>query len=68
MKNLRETVEFRELGSSIVTCPICKHETLDSHWICETCGWEYDGIFDEAGYSSCNHSTVKDYKEKFQNL
>ena len=26
----------------IVTCPVCGYPTLDMHWICEHCGWEYD--------------------------
>ena len=29
--NLRETVEYKEHGFKIVTCPICGEETLDSH-------------------------------------
>lgn len=39
--DIRETVEFKELGYSIVICPICGEETLDNYWICEKCGNEY---------------------------
>lgn len=61
---LRQTVEYRELGFRIVPCPVCGGETLDSHWICRQCGWEYDGTTDDNCYSSCNQATVADYRER----
>lgn len=61
--DLRATQEYREMGFKIVTCPVCKKETLDSHWICGHCGWEYDGTAEENAYSSCNKITVADYRK-----
>lgn len=64
MINLRETIEYKEYDYKIVTCPICGKETLNNYWICENCGWEYDGnIFDDE-YSYANNSTVKEFKNK----
>lgn len=63
MENLRETVEYREFGYSVITCPICGKETLNNHYICPHCGWEYDGVTDESTYSPVNTMTIKEYKE-----
>ena len=60
--DLRDTREYRELGFKIVPCPVCGKDTLDSHWICKSCGWEYDGITEDDVYSSCNKMTVTDYR------
>lgn len=61
--DLRATREYRELGFRIVQCPVCGKDTLDSWWICQSCGWEYDGTIDENAYSSCNHETIADYRK-----
>ncbi len=50
--NLRETIEFKDFGFNIVTCPNCAQETLDNYYICPTCGWEYDGL--PVDRSTCN--------------
>lgn len=63
--NLRETAEYKEHGFKIVTCPVCGNETLDMHWICEHCGWEYDNTRSEDEYSAANSSTIKEYREKY---
>ena len=63
--DLKNTDEYKKLGYSIVDCPICGEETLDSHWICENCGWEYDGVTAENDYSSANKSTVKNYRTEY---
>ena len=52
--DLRQTPEYREFGFQIVVCPNCGMETLDSHWICTNCGWEYDGAEGERKASPCN--------------
>ena len=39
MENLRETVEYKEFGYSVITCPVCGKETLNNHYICPDCGW-----------------------------
>lgn len=62
--DLRDTKEYRELGYQIVTCPVCGGETLDNHWICPSCGWEYDGTMEEDTYSSCNRATPRAYREE----
>ena len=66
MMNIKETIEFKKFGFEIVKCPICGKETLNNHYICSNCGWEYDDFntLDEE-YSQCNKSTVKEYREKF---
>ena len=66
MTNLRETIEYEEYGYKIVICPICGKETLDNHYICEECGWEYDGTVFEESFSSANNSTMKEYREKYK--
>lgn len=63
--DIRETAEYRNLGFKVVTCPICKNETLDSYWICEHCGWEYDNTKDENTMSSANGMTIKDYRAAY---
>lgn len=62
MTNLKETVEYKQYGYNIVKCPICGKETLDNYWICENCGWEYDGTILDEQYSFVNNSTIKEYK------
>ena len=60
----RTTEEYQEFGYKIVDCPVCGKETLDDYFICPNCGWEYDGITEENNYSSCNKTTVADYRKK----
>lgn len=64
MKNLMETPEYKSGNYHIVICPICGAETLNNYWICETCGWEYDGSTKTGQYSSANKCLVEDYKKK----
>lgn len=66
MVNLRETIEYKEYGYSIVTCPVCGKETLDNYWICEHCGWEYDNTVTNDNYSFANQCTLEYYKSKYQ--
>ena len=66
MENLRETVEYKEFGYSVITCPVCGKETLNNHYICPHCGWEYDGITDEYTYSPTNTATIREYKESLK--
>ena len=66
VEELKRTDEFREYGYTIVTCPICGNPTLDMFWICDECGWEFDGAIVDDQYSSANKSTVRDYKIKYQ--
>lgn len=63
--NIRETEEYKSGNFHIVTCPICKHETLDMHWICGHCGWEYDYTRDENEESLANGMSVKAYREAY---
>lgn len=62
--DLRETDEFKEYGFQVVNCPVCGRETLDSYWVCDYCGWEYDGTLDENSYSSLNKTTIRKYTYK----
>ena len=62
---IRDTVEYKEFGFNVVKCPVCGEETLDSHFICPHCGWEYDGTLDENVVSISNQSTIKEFRESF---
>jgi ribosomal protein L37AE/L43A len=65
MTNLKETIEYKDYGYNIVTCPICGKETLDNYWICEHCNWEYDGTKFDEEYSSVNNATIKEYRDRY---
>lgn len=62
--DLKETDEFKEYGFQVVNCPVCGRETLDSNWVCDYCGWEYDGTLDEDSYSSANKATIREYRNR----
>lgn len=62
--DLQATREYRELGFQLVPCPVCGSQTLDHHWICRSCGWEYDSTTGETEYSACNKATVADYRKE----
>ena len=63
--DLKETVEYKDFGFNEVICPICGNKTLDNHYICPYCGWEYDEFnLLEEDYSQCNKSTLRDYRNK----
>ena len=64
--NIRETEEYKSGLFGIVICPVCENETLDMHYICPNCDWEYDGVVDENDYSYANHSTLKEYKNQYK--
>lgn len=71
MINIRETIEYKELGYQIIQCPICGHETLDNHFICPHCNWEYDDEVEfKTGdeYSIANDCTLNEhlYSYKFK--
>ena len=61
--DLRDTPEYKEFGFQIVNCPVCGKETLNDHFICPNCDWEYDGITEENEYSFCNQATVAEYRK-----
>ena len=49
---------------TVVSCPVCGAKTLDNHYICVRCLWEYDGSL-ETEYSSANKMTLEKYKLKY---
>lgn len=62
MNMIRESKEYLEFGYNIIKCPVCGNETLDNHYICPTCGWEYDGITEKDIPSSSNGQvTINEY-------
>lgn len=63
--DIRNTKEYKSGNFHIVTCPICKNETLDMHFICEHCGWEYDYTSDENEESSANGMTIREYRAAY---
>lgn len=66
MFNIRDTVEYKEQGYQIVTCPVCGHVTLDNYYVCPYCCWEYDGTVDE-NIKSLNNGrlTIREYRETY---
>jgi hypothetical protein len=58
---LSSVPEYNDPDFRVVKCPICGEDTLDNHYICSNCYWEYDGKTLTEEYSSANRSTVKDY-------
>lgn len=62
--NIRESKEYLEFGYNIICCPICRHETLDNHFICPTCNWEYDEsvVDNDSSYSEANGYSINEYK------
>ena len=49
---------------TVIPCPVCGNKTLDNHWICLHCYWEYDG-FPEDHYSSANGATLAEYRRRY---
>lgn len=49
---------------TVIKCPVCKCHTLDNHWICSNCGWEYDSL-PEDRFSAANRSTLTEYRKKY---
>ena len=62
--DVRTTREYLEFGYRTVNCPVCGKLTLDNHYICPGCGWEYDGTEDPQAYSSANGTTILEYRNK----
>lgn len=60
--NIRESKEYLEFGYKVVKCPVCGEETLDNHFICPNCDWEYDGIENENTWSSANGYPIQEYR------
>ena len=50
----------------VILCPVCACKTLDNHYICSNCNWEYDGFPDDH-FSAANGATLKDYREQYEN-
>ena len=46
-------------------CPVCGVQTLSNHWICPSCGWEYDGL-SEDHYSAANGTTLREYRALYR--
>ena len=63
--DLKNTLEYKEYGFSIVKCPCCGEYTLDNYYVCPTCNWRYDRTYINDKYSEVNHSTLKDFKNKY---
>lgn len=66
VEELKKTEEFRKYGFTIVKCPICGQPTLDRFWVCDECGWEFDGAMFPEHYSSANGCTVGEYQNKYR--
>ena len=46
----------------LVPCPVCEGEVGALYGICPRCGWEYDGVTEDAMFSSANGMTLGEYK------
>lgn len=62
----RNTEEYQELHFPIVICPVCGSETLGMYWICDRCGWEWDGTVEEGEFSDANNMTLAEYKQQWR--
>lgn len=49
---------------TVILCPVCGNKTLDNHYICHNCGWEYDGFPDDH-YSAANGATLSKYRKQY---
>ena len=71
MKKHLDTTDLAPVGTAydqdhtVILCPVCNGKTLDNHWICPHCGWEYDG-FPEDHYSAANGATLVKYREQYK--
>ena len=59
--HLHNTPEVRSGMHRIVDCPVCGMKTLDFYWICEHCGWEYNGTTEDEEESDANGMTLTEY-------
>lgn len=67
--NIKTSREYLEFGFNIVRCPACGQETLDNHFLCPYCNWEYDGDIDENTPSASNSGfTPHEYLEYLINV
>lgn len=55
---------FDSLYTEII-CPVCGEKTLDNHWVCPTCLWEYDGL-PEDHPSAANGMTMREYRKAYE--
>ena len=50
----------------LVLCPVCGGEVGALYGICPRCGWEYDGVTEDAGFSGANGMTLREYKNQWR--
>ena len=50
----------------LVSCPVCEGEVGALYGICPRCGWEYDGVTEDAGFSGANNMTLGEYKKQWR--
>ena len=48
-----------------VPCPVCEGEVGALYGICPRCGWEYDGVTEDTGFSGANGMTLGEYKKQW---
>lgn len=47
-------------------CPVCGCLTLNGYYVCDICGWEFDGTLMEKEKSTANnHLSIKKYRKLF---
>ena len=61
--NIENSKEEKIFSYKVIMCPCCGSKTLDNFYICRFCRWEYDGIRDKNRYSSCNSSSILNYRK-----
>lgn len=64
--HLRNTQEFRSGMFCVVDCPVCGMKTMDMYWICQHCGWEYDGTTEDDEEPDANGMTLAEYRELYK--
>ena len=49
----------------LVYCPVCGGEVGAMYGICPRCGWEYDGVTEDVGFSGANGMTLGEYRKQW---
>lgn len=59
--NIKESKSYK-----YTICPVCGCLTLNGYYVCDICGWEYDGTVMENEKSIFNNNlSVKKYRKNF---
>lgn len=63
---LKDTVKYRDPIFPLATCPVCGEDAIPEDWICDRCGWQYDGTSENGAFSELNGMTLGEYKQRWR--